>query len=304
MGKDQRYDEAMIGYLQTRVSRAQLLKASILGVAAAALPGAAAASTIVPGTTTGTSTTTGTTSPTTVSGVGVSFPAVPQVSGTYTPESLTDIANIAVTAEFLAVTFLNAALTNTSLNLAGSPLLQAVVQAALAEEQYHADALLALGAKPLTTNFSVPDPKMLTDTVTFFQTLEVAESIFIGAYLAAAREFAEQNLPFLVVVASEIMGVESEHRALARAALAINNQTADIPPNNKAFETALFVYVADAAKVLSDLGFLGTGAVKASYPGRATALATAAPMVPKVIQTMPNYPNSSVTATGNLTGQR
>lgn len=286
------YGQALTGYLRARVSRAQALKAGFAGVAAAvALPAAANASTTGTGPTYGSA-----------GGTGLSFPSVPQVPGVYTPESVGAIANIAITAEFLAVTFLTAALGNKTLNLASNPLILAVVQAALTEEVYHADALASLGAKPLTTNFSVPDPAMLTDQKTFFSTLEVAESIFIGAYLAATREFAEQNQPFLVTAAAEIMGVEAEHRALARAALAILGNANDVPPNNKAFESSLFVYVRDAAAVLSDLGFLGNGAIKASYPGRDAALAAAGPMVGRVIQTGPNYPHTSVTAKGDLTG--
>src|SRR5690242_17410727 len=103
-------------YLRTQVSRAQLLAAAGAGVAAAMAPNLVGA------------------------------------QSTPTTEATQDILNIADTAEHLAVTVLTAAVNNAStlgLNANGGVLL-AVIQAALAEEQYHADFLEANGAKPLT----------------------------------------------------------------------------------------------------------------------------------------------------------
>lgn len=279
------FESSMRDYLKSRVSRAQVLKAAGAGLAMAALPGVAGAA-AAPGE------------------PGQSFPFFPQVSGTYTSESITTIIDIADTAEHLAVTFLTAAIGNSS-QLGLNGLVLEIVQAALVEEIYHAQFLEAAGAKPLTDNFSVPDPKMLSDYGTFFGTLEVAESIFIAAYMDAVREFAELGQPTLAKYAYQIGGVEAEHRALARAALALqSNGAQDAPPNNKAFETDLFVYVADAAKVLSDLGFLGTGTIKASFPGYDAAFAAAGAAKTAVLQTAPNSATTSVTATGDLTGER
>ncbi|MGH3282471.1 MAG: hypothetical protein ACRDNW_25510, partial [Trebonia sp.] len=81
------------------------------------------------------------------------------------------------------------------------------------------------------------------------------------------------------------------------------NHAADVPPDNKAFETDLFLYVRDAATVLGELGFLGTGAIKAPYPGSAAGLSAAGDMATAVIQQTPNNAISSVTATDDLTGQ-
>lgn len=280
------FEEGMREHLYNRVSRARLLQAAGAGLAlAVAGPAAARAA--------GTG-----------SAPAISFPYYPQVPGTYTPENIVDILNIADTAEHLAITFLTAAIGNAgTIGLSG--LILDVVQAALAEEVYHAKFLEAAGASALTDSFSVPDPKMLTDFTTFFQTVEIAESIFIAAYMAATREFAELGQPTLAKYAYQIGAVEAEHRTLARAALALGKSLpGDIPPNNKAFETDLFLYVRDAAIVLSDLGFLGKGAVKAAFPGEAAGLAAAGAMARAVIQTTPNNATSSVTATGDLTGQR
>ena len=54
--------------------------------------------------------------------------------------------------------------------------------------------------------------------------------------------------------------------------------TPAVPPNNKALETDLFLYVRDAAAVVKDLGFLGPGTLKASFPGLGAALAAAGSM--------------------------
>lgn len=281
------FESSMRDYLQSRISRAQVLKAAGAGLAIAALPGVAGAAA----------------APATVE-PGAAFPFFPQVKGTYTTESIGTIINIADTAEHLAITFLTAALGNAS-TLGLNGLVLEIVQAALVEEIYHAQFLEAAGATTLTDNFSVPDPKMLSDYTTFFNTLEVAESIFIAAYMDAVREFAELGQPTLAKYAYQIGAVEAEHRTLARAAIALkSNGAQDAPPNNKAFETDLFVYVADAAKVLSDLGFLGTGAIKANFPGYDAAFAAAGAEKDAVIQTTPNNATTSVTATGDLTGQR
>ena len=191
-------------------------------------------------------------------------------------EATADILNIADTAEHLAVTVLTAAVNNaTQLGLnANGGLLLAVVQAALAEEQYHADFLEANGAKPLTDTFTVPDPKILTDPTTFFSTIEAAETLFVGAYMSATREFSQMGNATLAQYTYQIGGVEAEHRVLARAALALAGND-HIPPNNKAFETDVVYYVRDAARMLQDLGFIGGTGTKVTYPGRAAALAAA-----------------------------
>ncbi len=213
-------------------------------------------------------------------GAGVAALTLPQIAhGQTTPttESTQDIINIADTAEHLAVTLLTAAVNNASqLGLsAGGGLLLAVVQAALAEEQYHADFLEANGAKTLTDTFTVPDPQILTDPTTFFTTVEAAETIFVGAYMAATREFSTMGNATLAQYTYQIGGVEAEHRFLARAALALGGNAMDIPPNNKAFETDVVYTVADAATMLKQLGFIGGSGTQVMYPGRAAALQAA-----------------------------
>ena len=262
-----RYEESMVRYLQSRVSRGKLLAAAGAGVALAVFPHAAGAQ-------------------------------------TSTPESVQDILNIADTAEHLAVTVLTAAVNNAS-QLGLSGLLLAFTQAALAEEQYHADFLEANGAKPLTDTFTVPDPKILTDLQTFLATIEAAETLFIGAYMAAVREFTQLGQPTLAKYAYQIGTVEAEHRAHVRAGEALTtNLSKGVPPNNKAFETNVVATVGDAAKQLMALGFIGGTGTKVTYPGRGAAFAAAAPILAAVIEKTPNNSTPSTATAAYPVGAR
>jgi hypothetical protein len=186
-------------------------------------------------------------------------------------ESVDDILNIAATAEALAVTALTAAVANATASpakLTLSALELDIIKAAAAEEQAHYDFLVSAGAKPLTTTFSIPDPKILTDHTTFFSTILAAETIFVAAYMSATREFATMGNGTLAQYAFQIGGVECEHRTLARIALG------DDPPNDKAFETPLFSQVSQAAGLLAKLGFLSpTASNAATYTAAIAATA-------------------------------
>ncbi|HET8626756.1 MAG TPA: ferritin-like domain-containing protein [Thermomicrobiales bacterium] len=180
-------------------------------------------------------------------------------------ESVTDIINIAATAEAMAVTLLGGAIDSASkggygANAISAPVL-AILQAARAEEQDHYAFLTGAGAKPLTTTFTVPDPKILTDAKTLFTTIVTLEGAFIAAYMAAATEFTGLKQPGLVKVAFQIGAEEGEHRVLANYALGVR------PANNVAFEKAMFSTLGDAANALKQLGFIGGSGTPVTYPG-------------------------------------
>ncbi|HZU11543.1 MAG TPA: ferritin-like domain-containing protein [Chloroflexota bacterium] len=248
-----RQRQGMQTYLTARVSRAKLLATLGAGtIAAAGLPSLASAQS--------------------------------------STETVQDIINIADTAEHLAITLLTAAVNNAS-TLGISGLVLDVVQAALVEEVYHAEFLESAGAKTLTDTFTVPDPKILTDFTTFFNTVQTLETAFVGAYLAAVGEFTSLNQPTLAKYAFEIGAVEAEHRTLARAALALasSSNTADVPPNNVAFESRPFNTVGDAAKALQTAGFIGGSGTQVTYPGTSAALTAAGAMASAVMnQTVTN----------------
>lgn len=180
-------------------------------------------------------------------------------------EDVSTIINIAATAEAMAVTLLGAAIAGAAGydNADGSKGLAAplvsILKAAQSAEQAHYAYLTGAGAKPLTTTFNIPDPKIASDTTTLFKTIEALETAFISAYEAAAMEFAAMMKPDLVKVALQVGAVEAEHRALARLALG------DALPHNVAFEAAQFATVGDAANALKQLGFIGGTGTAVSY---------------------------------------
>jgi len=185
-------------------------------------------------------------------------------------ESVQDIINIAVTAEAFAVTALGGALANAA---NGTLALNAeqiqTLTAARAEEQAHYEYLIGAGAKPLTTTFTVPDPKIVTDVPTFLRTLITLEEAFIAAYIAAAQEFAILGEARLAQVALQIGAVEAEHRAGVRF-YAIQAGVISGTPNDVAFEKALFTSVGEAAAALQQLGFIGGTGDQITYPGPGT----------------------------------
>jgi hypothetical protein len=189
-------------------------------------------------------------------------------SAAATCESVQDIINIAATAEALAVTALGGALDSAAKGRLGlNDEQQQVIKAARAEEQAHYAYLTGAGAKPLTTTFNLPDPKIVTDVATFLNTVIALEEAFIAAYLAAAQEFAILGQPKLVQVALQIGAVEAEHRAHARFYAIVGGVIKDAVPNNLAFEKALFGSVGEAAAALQKLGFIGGSGPAITYPG-------------------------------------
>ncbi len=179
-------------------------------------------------------------------------------------ESIQEIINIAITAEALAVTLLGGAVASAEADNYNEQIPELVIdvlKAARAEEQFHYDYLAAAGATPLTTTFTIPDPALLSDVETLFGTLVQLETAFVGAYMAAARRFAELDQPELVKIAVQTAGVEGEHRVLANYVLG------ERPANNFAFYPNLFETVGDAAAALQDLGFIGGDGQQVQYPG-------------------------------------
>ncbi|GAB4552401.1 MAG: ferritin-like domain-containing protein [Anaerolineae bacterium] len=152
------------------------------------------------------------------------------------------ILNIAATAETFAVTHYYRALQELEFGEGE----KAYMLAALESEFVHLQFLNANGGAALTEEFFFPqgtfaDKKML-GTVT-----AVAETVFVAAYLAATRRFAELDQPLLAMVASQVAVVEGQHLLFMRG-LAGNS-----PANNLALGDPLFFNVSDAVPVISGL---------------------------------------------------
>lgn len=185
-------------------------------------------------------------------------------TGSGITDTTQDIANIAATAEALAMTFYYHALAHPyTLPNVNSNANKNYFQAALIQETEHFLYLTEkLGAAPIVTEFYFPE-NMWTDESVFFPTASTLEDYFISAYIAAAREFSGRVSsgitkpdPFLIGLAVQIAGVECEHRALLRVAANEN------PANNRIAESALLKSVGEAAGPLTPFlqggsGFMG-----------------------------------------------
>ena len=150
-------------------------------------------------------------------GVGVlgAFGPLPAALAS-SPSQIGEIIDAAVTAEALAVTYLTGLVENAA--QIGIPAnLVPVLQAANAAEFDHYNALLSLGAKPLTLKFWAPNSFFASSNAAF-ATIEYAETEFVNAYLIAITAFAKAGKDALARYAGEILGTEAEHRALARFA--------------------------------------------------------------------------------------
>ncbi len=165
------------------------------------------------------------------------------------------------------------------------------LRAALQEEIDHANLLRPYGgfsgtggSDPYQTFYF---PNGTFDTLSpFLAILDALENAFIGAYLAAVKEFAQlaadagsgttaaATYESLAQVAASILGVESEHRVLGRV---IGNQN---PANNLCYEQQdgiSSVYnppASSGSAVYALTPFLTAGAGKSAY-SLATALAGA-----------------------------
>jgi Ferritin-like domain len=90
---------------------------------------------------------------------------------------------------------------------------QGYLKAARQEEMSHYLLEMGVTKKPSPfTTFYYP-PKMFADAQTTVDVLVTLEDAFIAAYLVGVRDF---STPDLRVTAARIMGIESDHRTLAR----------------------------------------------------------------------------------------
>ncbi len=142
-------------------------------------------------------------------------------------EEIATIIDTAITAEALAVTYLSAVIPKAPRTPVEK--FAPVLKAANQSEYHHYKALAALGAKPLTTTFWVPDSFFGTNLDGVWATLEVAEALFVNAYLIATTAFAQAGQSAQARYAAEIGAVEAEHLALVRFA------GGKMPPNDLGF---------------------------------------------------------------------
>lgn len=170
-------------------------------------------------------------------------------------DTIADVINTAITAEELAITYLTGLIENVSANPVGK--FKEVLKAANAAEVDHYKALKGLGAKPLTSKFWAPDAIFKPENV--FPTLEVVEALFVNAYLIGTTVFANAGKADFARYAGEILGVEAQHRTLARFA---QNKL----PNNLGFEQYTIMNVSGIVGALEKAG-IGFGK-QGTTPGK------------------------------------
>jgi len=167
--------------------------------------------------------------------------------------------NIAATAETLAVTHYHAALTSGGLDLSEREMV--ILRAALSSELQHLEFINASGGKALTEQFYVR-ANVYNDRAIFIQQTDDAEVVFVGAWLAATRRFAELGNPRLAVVAAQVACVEQSHKALIRGF------APDLTPNNVSLGQPILYNVSDAVPMVAPFLNGGEGMVgPAMYPG-------------------------------------
>jgi hypothetical protein len=154
------------------------------------------------------------------------------------------IVNIAATAEAFACTHYHRALVS-PLSQAFNKVQTGYLKAGLDSEFQHLQFLYANGATLLTNEFYFPLGTF--DSIESFSAItDIAETVFVAAYLAATNRFAELGQPALAATTAQIAVVEGQHLALVRL---MGNQLA----NSVTMGKALFRHVSDAVPMVASL---------------------------------------------------
>ena len=141
---------------------------------------------------------------------------------------------------------------------------QGYLMAAVQEEMSHYLLEESLTKKPTPFTMFYYPPKMFADAQTTLNILVTLEDAFIAAYLVGVRNFSTADLR---VTAARIMGIESDHRTLARVVgpgvagsdggpieqiTGIQKSAESVdPPNNNGYErTLLLKHIGQAVEAL------------------------------------------------------
>src|SRR5260221_182459 len=150
--------------------------------------------------------------------------------------------NVAATAETFACTHYYSALKS---KIRWTTPQLAYIKAALEEELIHLKFQTANKGKTRATDFFWPKG-VFNPTTSLGLVSAIGETVFVGAYLAATRRFAELGNSLLAATAAQVAVVEGQHLALVR-------QTAGELPNNIAYGEPKFFNVGEAFGVLVPL---------------------------------------------------
>jgi hypothetical protein len=211
-------------------------------------------------------------------------------------ETIQDLLDLGLTLELATMTFYYTGLTSRAVvgdpKVAGSsanpnavarngnPQNCANLQAALDQEQKHAQILASAGAVSSFRHFYFPASAFASlgytsHAGTFLWVLDHLETACVAFYLAAVRRFAVLGRSDLAVLAVRNLAVECEHRALYRAI------SADDPYDNITLPVDQFTCASDAVRVftpyLTGRGFPGRVTRAIGIPSRAQTAAVIGP---------------------------
>jgi len=183
------------------------------------------------------------------------------------PDTVEEVVDTLLVTEQLMTTFYYTALTspavmrdhrlsgpsadpnNPGLPPGGTPRNVRFLQAALDAEVKHAAAARSAATTGGRPGFYFPATAFArlgspAEAGSFLRMLDTLETMCVGVYIAAARQFLRVGRPDLARVATQIMGVEAEHRMLGRVI------GAALPANNLTLERAPYTFVSGAGEVL------------------------------------------------------
>jgi hypothetical protein len=169
------------------------------------------------------------------------------------------ILSDAATAEGLLVTLLGVARTKQS-QLTLDEATVRLLRAAQCEEEAHFNNLVAAGAVPTTSQYTIAD-RVFENPTSFLTTWTDLEGIMVGMYMIAARRLAENGEADLVEMAYQIGAVEAQHQALLRQILG------ERLPADRAFAAWQFRQPAQALSAIKRMDFIGGRGPTYDYPG-------------------------------------
>jgi hypothetical protein len=193
---------------------------------------------------------------------------------------LQDILDLLLTQEFLGVTFIGAAIERAPRT--PSEAFLPVLRSAVTAEFVHGEAVKKAGGKPLTTSFWFPDAAFGGGGAGLFSTIESVEEIEISLYLAGVSAYARAAKDVGARMCGEALGVEAEHRALARFAQDKLGKDVGVP-NDRGFQNFGWPTAAKARAALEALGVgFGKPGVQPGrmyeYPGDPVARGVGTPL--------------------------
>jgi len=183
-----------------------------------------------------------------------------------TASDIATLVNTAATAEAFANLFLNEAINRADGTPSGTSPLLDVLRAAGAAEFDHYRTLIRAGAVPLTTHIWIPDALFADGGTKFFANIELAETLFVNAYLIGITTLGNAGAAAIARYAGEILGTEAEHRTLARTAQILLGGLKGVP-DNIGFEQYQFKSLTDIVSQLEGvgIGFGKQGATPGSF---------------------------------------